>query len=174
MLEKIVKPSTTGLRYASTKVSPKHKTGIHTTAQTKYPAASALQLPSNVDPNESSRFSPHRSRDLNSSSMLTHHVNFTTPGKMDKIDVTFDTASLDPRSACYDANNAISLNSSMQSNVPQPFMGLHNYAISCAMPGGGWSNMDKYQAGQVQQSHYTTLRQEYRKDWHKYDDSKDE
>lgn len=49
--------------------------------------------------------------------------------------------------------------------VPQPFSGLHNYAIALAMPGGGWSCVDKFQAAQIHSSHYTALRTEFRKRW---------
>lgn len=33
------------------------------------------------------------------------------------------------------------------------------------MPGGGWSCVDKFQAAQMNASHYTALRTEFRKDW---------
>lgn len=49
--------------------------------------------------------------------------------------------------------------------MPQPFGGLHNYAIALAMPGGGWSCVDKYQSSQIQASHYTALRNDCRLSW---------
>lgn len=129
-----------------------------------------LSLPHNIDPNESNRFSTQRSRELNSSSMLTHHSNFVGGNKMDRLDITLDNSSkpADPHVKFYDSHNAVSLNAVMQSNVPQPFGGLHNYAIAPAMPGGSVMSLDKYQAGYMQGTHYTTLRQEFRKNWHAY------
>lgn len=131
-----------------------------------------LSLPQNIDPNESNRFSTQRSRELNSSSMLTHHSNFVGGNKMDRLDITLDNSSKasDPHVKFYDSHNAVSLNSVMQSNVPQPFGGLHTYAIAPAMPGGSVMSLDKYQAGYMQGTHYTTLRQEFRKNWHQYGD----
>lgn len=164
MLQKFLQtgsqPLKAGQRYQSAFAMPR-----------QYPQAETLKLPQNIDPNESSRFSPQRSRELNSSSMLTHHFNFLGPNKMDKLDITLDNSigNMDPHIASYDCHNAVSLNSSMQSNVPQPFGGLHNYAIARAMPGGGWSCVDKYQAGYLQSSHYTNLRQEFRKNWYQYE-----
>lgn len=142
---------------------------IHTTAPTKYAAAAALKFPPNIDPHEMTKFSPQRAREINSSSLLVHSATFSRPGKMDRIDVTLDnTMKADLRLQSYDCMNTVGLSSSMQSNVPQPFGGLHNYAIANAMPGGGWSSLDKYQAGQVQESHYTALKKEFRRNWYKY------
>lgn len=134
-----------------------------------------LTLPNNIDPNESNRFSTQRSRELNSSSILTHHSNFIGGNRMDKLDITLDNSSkpADPHVKFYDSHNAVSLNAVMQSNVPQPFGGLHNYAIAPAMPGGSVMSLDKYQAGYMQGTHYTTLRQEFRKNWHQYGEAKD-
>lgn len=85
----------------------------------KYTAYHALELPLNVDPNESTRFSPNRSRELNASSLLVHNANFTKSASLDGlIDVTStETILVDPHVASYDCNNAVSLNSTMQSNV---------------------------------------------------------
>uniref|UniRef100_A0A336M0D1 CSON009580 protein n=1 Tax=Culicoides sonorensis TaxID=179676 RepID=A0A336M0D1_CULSO len=166
MFKNIVKPgsipSIAGRKYQSA-VAPK---------QGRY-HEEKLSLPNNIDPNEATRFSTQRSRELNSSSILTHHSNFVDGNKMDRLDITLDNSSSkigDPHVKYYDSHNAVSLNSVMQSNVPQPFGGLHNYAISQAMPGGGVMSLDKYQAGYMQGTHYTTLRQEFRKNWHQYDD----
>ncbi|XP_063699646.1 uncharacterized protein LOC134830184 [Culicoides brevitarsis] len=128
-----------------------------------------LSLPHNIDPNESNRFSTQRSRELNSSSMLFHHSNFI--GGKQNLDITLDNSSkaADPHVKFYDSHNAVSLNAVMQSNVPQPFGGLHNYAIAPAMPGGSVMSLDKYQAGYMQGTHYTTLRQEFRRNWHRSD-----
>lgn len=134
-----------------------------------------LSLPRNIDPNESNRFSTQRSRELNSSSILAHHSNIIGGNRMDKLDITLDNSgkAADPHVKFYDSHNAVSLNAVMQSNVPQPFGGLHTYAIAPAMPGGSVMSLDKYQAGYMQGTHYTTLRQEFRKNWHQYDGVKD-
>lgn len=134
-----------------------------------------LSLPKNIEANESFGFSTQRARELNSSSILTHHSNFVGANKMDKFDITLDNTSKtqDPHVKFYDSHNAVSLNSVMQSNVPQPFGGLHNYAIVQAMPGGSMVSLDKYQASYMQGTHYTTLRQEFRKNWHQYGTAKD-
>lgn len=133
----------------------------------KYSSIQSIDLPLNVDPNESTRFSPNRARELNSSSLLVHSSNYAkSVGFEGTIDVTaVESTCLNPHVASYDCNNTVSLNSTMQSNVPQPFGGLHNYAISLAMPGGGWSSIDKFQAAQIHSSHYTALRTEFRSRW---------
>lgn len=83
---------------------------------TKYTSFQAIELPLNVDPNESTRFSPNRAREVNASSLLVHNMNFAKSLSVEgsSIDVT---SSVDPHVATYDCNNAVSLNSSMQTNV---------------------------------------------------------
>lgn len=158
--------------FAASKLSkPMMDSRIHTTTPTRHAAAAALKLPSNVDANEMIKFSPQRSRDINSSSMLVHSFNSNKIGNINnRIDVTLDHTNsyskADARLASYDCINTVALNSTMQSNVPQPFGGLHNYAIAISMPGGGWSSLDKYTAGQIQDSHYTALKKEFRKNWY--------
>lgn len=171
MLEKVMglgASASAGTRRNIATKAKKQVGGLHTTSEMKYPAAPALKIPSNIDQHESSKFSPQRFRELTASTMLTHPLTFTEPGRMDRIDVTVDSSSMDPHIASYDCLHTVSLNSSMQSNVPQPFGGLHNYAIALAMPGGGYSSLDKYQAGQVAESHYTNLRKEFRQNWYDY------
>lgn len=77
----------------------------------------ALELPPNVDPNESTRFSPQRAREINASSLLVHGSNLSTENL---IDVTLEAIPNDRRVAFYDCNNAVALNSTMQSNVSHP------------------------------------------------------
>lgn len=78
-----------------------------------------LELPLNVDPNEATRFSPNRSREVNASSLLVHNVNITKFASVDGlIDVTsIESIGTDPHISSYDCNNSVSLNSTMQSNV---------------------------------------------------------
>lgn len=74
----------------------------------------------------------------------------------------------DPHVASYDCNGAVSLNATMQSNVPTPFS--HSFS-HLNMPGGQWEQSSKYMAHDLQSSHYTNLRKETRMDWSSYEDS---
>lgn len=148
---------------------------LHTTSQVQYPSAPALKMPSNIDQYESAKFSPERFREVNAISILNHPSNCMQSSQLvNQIDVTVDSSacpSYDAHLAAYDCANTVSLNCSMQSNVPEPYGGLHNHAIALAMPGGGYANLDKLYAGQVMQdSHYTELKKELRKDWHNYEE----
>lgn len=81
----------------------------------------------NIDPTECTRFSPQRARDITSTTIATTIWNNRV------IDITVDSShydvgkNADPHVASYDCTGAISLNSSMQSNVPQPFGGLNKF-----------------------------------------------
>lgn len=152
----------------ATSLSPKRTQGqaLHVSVQRDYPAAAALALPANIDPTETTRFSPQRARDINSSAMLTHPHH--------QIDVTVDSsssgsASVDPHVQSYDCRGAVSLNSAMQSNVPSPFGGMHKFT-HLNMPGGGWAQEGKYLAHDLNSSHYINLRSEVRSEWSSYED----
>lgn len=149
-------------------LSPKRTSqGLHVSVQRDYPAAAALPLPANIDPTETTRFSPQRARDINSSAMLTHPQS----GQY-QIDVTVDNSgSADPHVQSYDCRGAVSLNSAMQSNVPSPFGGMHKFT-HLNMPGGGWAQEGKYLAHDLNSSHYMNLRKEVRSDWSSYEDPK--
>lgn len=145
---------------------PKRTTqqGLHVSVQRDYPAAAALPLPANIDPTETTRFSPQRARDINSSAMLTHQSTGAY-----QIDVTVDNSvSADPHVQSYDCRGAVSLNSAMQSNVPSPFGGMHKFT-HLNMPGGGWAQEGKYLAHDLNSSHYTNLRKEVRSGWSSYE-----
>lgn len=138
--------------------------------QRDYPAAAAIPLPDNVDPAETTRFSPQRSRDINSSAILTHQSSYVA----NHIDITVDksndvTTGADPHVASYDCRGAVNLNSAMQSNVPSPFGGLHKFT-HLNMPGGGWAQEGKFLAQDLQSSHYINLRKEVRSTWSSYVD----
>lgn len=95
-----------------------------------YPPTRHLPLPSNVEDiagSEKARFSPLRSRDIN--------------GSLIAGDVSRPSGDL--RISCYDSNGSVSLNSAMQSNVPQPCreQGLYTHFN---MPGGLWRQGEKY------------------------------
>lgn len=151
---------------ATTLSSKRPSQGLHVSVQRDYPAAAALPLPANIDPTETTRFSPQRARDINSSAMLTHPQHY-------QIDVTVDSSLNvdDPHVQSYDCRGAVSLNSAMQSNVPSPFGGMHKFT-HLNMPGGGWAQEGKYLAHDLNSSHYINLRKEVRSDWSSYGDGK--
>lgn len=122
-------------------------------------------MPINIDPTESTRFSPQRARDISSTAIATNIWN-------NKIDITLDNTNAmsrtsdiaDPHVESYDCTGAVSLNSSMQSNVPSPFGGMHKFT-HLNMPGGQWEQGNKWMSHDLQSSHYTNLRRETRKNW---------
>lgn len=129
---------------------------IHVTTTLKFPPATALKLPTNVvDINsaEMSRFSPLRERDLSGPVI---NSCYRRSNNMGKIDIT---SQADPHVNKYDCRGAVSLNSSMQSNVPSPFSGNHTHLN---MPGSQWGQGQKYLSDNLQSAHYLTLRNEYR------------
>ncbi|XP_065088212.1 uncharacterized protein LOC135709755 isoform X2 [Ochlerotatus camptorhynchus] len=147
-------------------LSPKRTQSFHVSAQRDYPAAAALPLPANIDPAETTRFSPQRTRDINSTAILTHQSSYVA----NHIDVTVDNSSnADPHVQSYDCRGTVSLNSAMQSNVPSPFGGMHKFT-HLNMPGGGWAQEGKFLAQDLHSSHYINLRKEVRSDWSNYED----
>lgn len=130
---------------------------MHVTPVKRFPQAAALKLPNNVvDINaaEMGRFGPTRERDISgpviNSHFLKNNQNFA------KIDIT---AQADPHVNKYDCRGAVSLSSSMQSNVPSPFSGNHSHL---GMPGSQWGQGSKYLSDDLHGSHYLTLRKMYR------------
>ncbi|XP_053690674.1 uncharacterized protein LOC128739239 [Sabethes cyaneus] len=151
-------------------LTPKSSHRLHVSVQRDYPAADALPLPVNIDPAETTRFSPQRARDINSSAILTHQSSYVA----NHIDVTVDNSraaesGMDPHVQSYDCRGAVNLNSAMQSNVPSPFGGLHKFT-HLNMPGGGWAQEGKFLAQDLHSSHYTNLRKEVRSNWSVYED----
>lgn len=142
---------------------------LHITAQKSYPVAAALPLPANIDPAETTRFSPQRNRDISAHAILTHqsHATIEKP-----LDITVDNSPTvtDPHVESYDCRGAVNLNSSMQSNVPSPFGGMHKFT-HLNMPGGQWSQDSKFMSHNLQSSHYTNLRREARAGWSDYDEN---
>lgn len=119
-----------------------------------------------MDPTESTRFSPQRARDIASTTIATNIWSH-------KIDITLDNSNTtttnftnmsDPHVESYDCTGAVSLNSSMQSNVPSPFGGMHKFT-HLNMPGGQWEQGSKWMSHDMHSSHYTNLRRETRKNW---------
>ncbi|XP_023031392.1 uncharacterized protein LOC6641906 isoform X2 [Drosophila willistoni] len=147
---------------------------FHTTAAGQnYVDPAPLPLPINVDAAETTRFSPQRSRDISATVIMAQ-------APISTIDITTDnsysgsqgaTVGLspdDPHVQSYDCFGAVSLNSVMQSNVPQPFGGMHKFS-HLNMPGGQWSQEFKFTSQNMQSSHYRALRDNYRADWVTYD-----
>ena len=115
-----------------------------------------MKLPTNVvdiNASETGRFSPLRERDISGpviSSCFKKQID------LGKIDITVQS---DPHVNKYDCRGAVSLSSSMQSNVPSPFNGNHTHLN---MPGSQWGQGQKYLSDHLHSAHYLTLRNEYR------------
>ncbi|XP_070491841.1 uncharacterized protein [Chironomus tepperi] len=169
-------PNVIGLRAFSSSynnVSDMHKNNLHLAVQREYPKAEALPLPPNVDPNESTRFSPLRTRDITASAITVHDI-------INDIDVTTEQKKEVPceeklieseHLGGYDRHSPINLSSSMQTQVPEPFAPPANdllYSSYLSFPGGSWGQQTKYLSHELNASHYTELRQEMRSDWSSY------
>ncbi|CAG4968078.1 unnamed protein product [Colias eurytheme] len=127
---------------------------LHNSPILKFPQATALKLPTNVVniyATEMGRFSPMRERDISGPVINAYHDK-----NVMKIDITVQS---DPYAHKYDCRGAVSLSSSMQSNVPSPFSGNHTHLN---MPGSQWGQGYKYLSDHLQGAHYLTLRNEYR------------
>ncbi|KAJ0181774.1 hypothetical protein K1T71_002496 [Dendrolimus kikuchii] len=128
---------------------------IHVSSNLKFPPTIALKLPTNVvDINsaEMGRFSPQRERDLSGPVINSHYRKLD----LSVIDITVQP---DPYVNKYDCRGAVSLSSSMQSNVPSPFSGNHTHLN---MPGSQWGQGHKYLSDHLHSAHYLTLRNEFR------------
>lgn len=135
---------------------------IHLTSKVEYPVAAALPLPNNIDPAETIRFSPQRSRDVCGAAISLYRDQLSF---QNTIDITVDNSKAsDPHIDSYDRGCVVSLNSCMQSNVPSPFGGMHKFS-HLNMPGGQWEQGSKFTAQDLQASHYTNLRREVREAW---------
>ncbi|XP_026327758.1 uncharacterized protein LOC113236027 isoform X2 [Hyposmocoma kahamanoa] len=130
---------------------------VHVSSANKFPLAAALKLPINiVDINaaEMGRFSPQRERDISGPVINSYYEK-----QQDRhfgIDITVQS---DPHFNKYDCRGAVSLSSSMQSNVPSPFTGNDTHLN---MPGSQWGQGHKYLSDHLHSAHYLTLRNEYR------------
>ncbi|XP_026285617.1 uncharacterized protein LOC113211464 [Frankliniella occidentalis] len=125
---------------------------IHLTSASSYPDAKDIPLPSNVeDINaiETGRFSPQRARDITGDVIFTQSSTITPSTKQD--------LSADCFLQSYDCTGTVSLNSAMQSNVPDPYTSKGK-SSHLNMPGGEWGRSDKYVAQDLQNSHYTNIK----------------
>lgn len=130
---------------------------VHVSCANKFPQAAALKLPTNVvDINaaEMGRFSPQRERDISGPVINSYYEK--QQDHYSGIDITVQA---DPHFNKYDCRGAVSLSSSMQSNVPSPFSGNHTHLN---MPGSQWGQGHKYLSDHLHSAHYLTMRNEYR------------
>ncbi|XP_053603141.1 uncharacterized protein LOC128671045 isoform X2 [Plodia interpunctella] len=146
--------SCTKLFYSNTLLASCVDKTLHASTTLKFPLP-ALKLPTNVvdiNATEMGTFSPQRDRDI-SGPVINYHY-----GKqhLSKIDITSQP---DPHVNKYDCRGAVSLSSSMQSNVPSPFSGNHTHLN---MPGSQWGQGHKYLSDHLHSAHYLTLRNQYR------------
>lgn len=125
---------------------------LHLAVQRNYPKAQTLPLPPNVDPNEISRFSPLRNRDITASAISVHR-------EISEIDVTLEqqkrsktenlpNESDDGHSKMYDRNSPCNLSATMQTLVPDPFKPpcgddqlQLSYGSFLSFPGGSWGKI---------------------------------
>ncbi|XP_026756882.1 uncharacterized protein LOC113516637 [Galleria mellonella] len=129
---------------------------MHVSSALKFPQV-AIKLPINIEDINSSemgRFSPQRDRDISAPVICYHYEKQNQ--NFSKIDITSQP---DPHVNKYDCRGAVSLSSTMQSNVPTPFSGNHTHLN---MPGSQWGQGIKYLSDHLQSAHYLTLRNEYR------------
>jgi Protein of unknown function (DUF1279) len=146
---------------------------LHLAVQRDYPQAEALPLPSNIDANEATRFSPLRTRDITATAICVHQeitdFDVTLEQKFEpKAEVLeFNDAHLE----LYDRSQPVNLSSQMQSLVPEPFSppedDLHR-SSHLSFPGGSWAQHTKYLSHELNSNHYTQLRQEMRSEWSSY------
>lgn len=147
------------------KLSVENAKDLHVSSKQEYPQAELLPLPLNIDPTEATRFSPQRARDITSTVISTsiwnqRHIDITVDATPNDTNTGFD-----PHVDSYDCQNAVSLNSAMQSNVPSPFSGTNTHYMHLNMPGGQWSQHNKWMSHGLNASHYINLRLEARKKW---------
>lgn len=124
---------------------------IHRTVHMEYPEAASLPLPTNLQCllNDVGRFSPQRTRDINGTVIVSQ-----LPDRVSLVLQMHSPAVFDPRLASFDCSGAVSLNSSMQSNVPSPFSSKGK-SMHLNMPGGQWEQQNKFIAGDMQKMHFT-------------------
>ena len=126
-----------------------------------------MSLPKNVSgifANETGRFTPERARDITSPVLIyscgnQQKISSGTAGSGAFFDSNWNRPiHQDSHVDSYDCFGAVSLYSSMQTNVPKPFnsTGKSTYLN---MPGGQWARDEKYIAEDMQKSQYTVKSQ---------------
>ncbi|XP_053977362.1 uncharacterized protein LOC128875636 [Hylaeus volcanicus] len=145
-------------RYAA--VHQNRINSLHVTSVRRYPDPPTLPLPTNVSEifaNETGRFTPERSRDI-AAPVLLYGKNDCKSFFTDQSTKSMEHSSIpvtcgDTHVDSYDCFGAISLNGTMQSNVPKPFCSSGK-STHLNMPGGQWARDGKYIAEDMQKSHY--------------------
>ncbi|XP_015432569.1 PREDICTED: uncharacterized protein LOC107188738 [Dufourea novaeangliae] len=138
---------------------------LHVTSVRRYPDPPTLPLPSNVSEifaNETGRFTPERSRDIAAPVLIYgKNADCRTFFSEQLTKTTAEHASIpttcsDSHVDSYDCFGAVSLNGTMQSNVPKPFSSSGK-STHLNMPGGQWARDGKYIAEDMQKSHYRSV-----------------
>lgn len=137
---------------------------LHVTSTRYYPEPPQLHLPSNmcdIFGNETGRFTPERARDI---ALYSENGGIVATRNSTGFPRICDNGHMES----YDCFGAVSLRSTMQSNVPKPYFsqGTHVWVLRSTylnMPGGQWTRDSKYIAEDMQRSHYRNLRPELRK-----------
>lgn len=123
------------------------------TSQVKYPEAKNIPLPNNIEAIRSveiGQFSPQRARDISGPVIYSRdHDTFQIGNSHPVFARTFNQFL-----ESYDCKGAVSLNSSMQSNVPNPFQWKGN-CMYLNMPGGQWEQGSKFISEDMQKTHYS-------------------
>ena len=150
------------IRYAA--VHQNRMKNLHFTSVRQYPDAPTLSLPTNVSEifaNETGRFTPERARDIAAPVLLYGKSDCRSFFAQQLSKPTERSNGLENSSDThvdsYDCFGAVSLNGSMQSNVPKPFCS-NGKSTHLNMPGGQWARDGKYIAEDMQKSHYRSIR----------------
>ncbi|XP_076303055.1 uncharacterized protein LOC143221511 [Lasioglossum baleicum] len=137
---------------------------LHVSSLRRYPDAPTLPLPTNVSEifaNETGRFTPERARDIAAPVLLYGKSDCRSYFSKESTKSTTCSSSLenctDTHVDSYDCFGAVSLNGTMQSNVPKPFCS-NGKSTHLNMPGGQWARDGKYIAEDMQKSHYRSIR----------------
>ncbi|OAD52186.1 hypothetical protein WN48_02751 [Eufriesea mexicana] len=137
---------------------------LHVSSLRRYPDAPTLPLPTNVSEifaNETGRFTPERARDIAAPVLLYGKNDCRSYFSKQLTKPATCSSSLencsDTHIDSYDCFGAVSLNSTMQSNVPKPFCS-NGKSTHLNMPGGQWARDGKYIAEDMQKSHYRSIR----------------
>ncbi|XP_046733999.1 uncharacterized protein LOC124404144 [Diprion similis] len=138
------------------------KKSLHASAVKSYPYAPAIPLPQNMTQifgNEMGRFTSERVRDITGPILFCQANGPAACSNTGSEGLNLGNCMTQDNSEnlyidSYDCTGAVSLNGSMQSNVPQPFSS-EGKSMHLNMPGGACSRDDKYIAYDMQISHYS-------------------
>lgn len=139
---------------------------LHVTSVRRYPDPPTIPLPTNISEifaNETGRFTPERTRDIAAPILLYGKNNCTSFSLEQLIKPKEHLSNLencnDTHIDSYDCFGAVSLNGTMQSNVPKPFCS-NGKSTHLNMPGGQWARDGKFIAEDMQKLHYRSNRLE--------------